>query len=178
MLVCYYTACSVNMIDMKTTNNHGILICDGLKLFSSERFTPATCIFQMTMSAIPSFLDDNSENTFMPLDKTFYHSGRDHCNIHEAEVLLQAPNDPVEPVDSSFISPVTQQPYTSVPMHENTTHVPHSITNPGCANGDPFLAQSMTSEMPHMTCPDPLLAEMERIEKVKKEAFKIREKKV
>ncbi|KAG4928307.1 hypothetical protein JHK82_053992 [Glycine max] len=98
---------------------------------------------QMAMSAIPSFPENNSGSTVMPLDDIFCHSSEDHCYIHEAEVILEAPND----LNSSFVSPVILQPFTSVLMNENTAHVPDSITTPGFMNSDYFQAHSVTSEM-------------------------------
>ncbi|KAJ1376077.1 Helicase protein MOM1 [Sesbania bispinosa] len=134
----------------------------------------------MAMFSIPSFLEDNLPSTVIPLDDSFYHSGGDHCYIHEAEVILQEPFDPMEPVNSSFVSPVTLQPSISVPqpIDENTTHFPHGITNPGYIDSDTFQAHSVTSEMPHFAYSDPLLIEMERIEKMNEEAFNIHEKKI
>ena len=114
------------------------------------------------MPAIPSFLENISVGEVLPLDEYFCHI----CNLHEAEVTLQASNDPVEPGNSPFVSPV------------NTMHVPLVITSPGYTNSDPFQAHYVTSEMPHVACPDPLQIEMERIEKVTEEASKIREQKV
>ncbi|XP_027349139.1 uncharacterized protein LOC113860822 [Abrus precatorius] len=107
-----------------------------------------------------------SPSTVMPLDNVSYHTSEDHCN------------GLVELVNSSYVSPVILQPSTSVPMDENTMHVPHSITNPGYMNTDYFQALSVTSEMSHVAYPDPLLIEMEKIEKVKEEAFKIHEQKI
>ncbi|KAK7245118.1 hypothetical protein RIF29_39952 [Crotalaria pallida] len=119
----------------------------------------------------------NSASTAMPLDETFCNSGRDHSNLDEADVLLQAPNDTVEPVNSSFISPVTQQLPTTAPMNGYTAHVPHRNTNPRFMNNYRFQAQYATSETPPTTYPDPLAIEMEKIEKVKEEVLKIQEKK-
>ncbi|KAK7337076.1 hypothetical protein VNO77_17635 [Canavalia gladiata] len=144
-----YITCGLNLIDLKTINDHGILIWSALKLFSSCGFTPATCIFQMAISAIPSFLEHNSACTTMPLDNTFYHSNEYHCNIYEPEVILEAPNDFVEPVNSYSASPVIPPPSTSVPMNENATHVPHNITNPGYMNSGSFQAHLVTYEMSH-----------------------------
>lgn len=168
----------MNFIDLKSTNDHGILIWGALKLFSLQWFTPATCIFQMSLSAIQSVLEDDLSGTVMPLYDFVYHSGRDHCNNHGDGVILQAPIDPAEPVNSSFISPDTLQPSTYVPVNENATDDPHSISNPGYINNDNFQAHSVTSEMPHNAYPDPLLIELERIEMMNEEAFKIHEKKV
>ncbi|TKY62142.1 Helicase protein MOM1 [Spatholobus suberectus] len=125
---------------------------------------------QMAMSAIPSFSEHRSANTVMPPDDIFYHSSEDHCYIDEAEVILEAPNDFVEPANSSFVSPVILQPFTSVLVNENTTHVPDSITIPGYVNSDYFQDHSVTSEMSHLAYPGPLLGDMERIENVN-EAF-------
>ncbi|KAL5135335.1 Helicase protein MOM1 [Glycine soja] len=148
---------------------------------------------QMAMSAIPSFPENNAASTVMPLDDIFRHSGEDHRYIHEAEVILEAPKD----LNSSFVSPVIPQPFTSVPMNENATHAPHGITIPGFMNSDYSEAHSVTSEVSHLAYTDPLLGEMsiienmneeafidllpiemERIEKEKEEAFKIHEQKI
>lgn len=156
----------MNLTDLETTNCPGSLICGALKLVSSEGLTPATLIFQMTMSAIPSSLEDNFASV-LAQDNLFYHSGVDHCYTHEAEVISQAPIDPVERV---YNSPLTLQPSTSVPIHENATHIPQ------VPNSNPFLAHSGTSELPPVAYPDPLLMEIERIEKMNEEADKIHEK--
>ena len=106
---------------------------------------------------------------------------------------LEAPKD----LNSSFVSPVILQPFTSVPMNENATHAPDNITIPRFMNSDYSEAHSVTSEMSHLAYTDPLLGEMsiienmnedafidplpiemERIEKEKEEAFKIHEQKV
>ncbi|KAG5055558.1 hypothetical protein JHK85_008068 [Glycine max] len=148
---------------------------------------------QMAMSAIPSFPENNAASTVMPLDDIFRHSGEDHRYIHEAEVILEAPKD----LNSSFVSPVIPQPFTSVPMNENATNSPHGITIPGFMNSDYSEAHSVTSEVSHLAYTDPLLGEMsiienmneeafidllpiemERIEKEKEEAFKIHEQKI
>ncbi|RDX85738.1 hypothetical protein CR513_33021, partial [Mucuna pruriens] len=140
---------------------------------------------------LPQFSKPNSASTLMPLDEA-------HCYIHDAKVILEAPNNLVEPVNSSFVSPVILQPFTSVPMNENTTHLHDSITIPGNMNSDYFQAHSVTSEVSYLAYPNPLLGEMERIEnrneeeaftdsllivmeriqKVNKEAFKIHEQKL
>ncbi|KAG4974717.1 hypothetical protein JHK87_031538 [Glycine soja] len=106
---------------------------------------------------------------------------------------LEAPKD----LNSSFVSPVILQPFTSVPMNENATHAPDNITIPRFMNSDYSEAHSVTSEMSHLAYTDPLLGEMsiienmnedafidplpiemERIEKEKEEAFKIHEQKI
>ncbi|KAK7285039.1 hypothetical protein RJT34_19796 [Clitoria ternatea] len=151
-----------------------------LKLFSSYGFTTAACIFQMAMSAIPSFLEHDSASPVMPLDNIFHISSEDHCYSQEAEVIWEAPNNLVEPVDPPFVSPVILQPSSSVPVpiEENTTHVAHGLTNPGCMNSDSFQAHSVASEMSHVDHPDPLLVEMERIEQDNEQAFQIYKQKI
>jgi len=174
-----------------------MLIWSALKISSSYAFTPVSRIFQMAMSYIPSFPELNSGSAVTPLDDIFNHSREDHCHIHEAEVILEAPNDAVEPVNSSFGSPVILQPFTSVPMNENRTHVPDSFTIPGYMNSDYIQHHHVASEISDVAYLDslldemdiientneeafidPLLIAMERIEKDKEEAFKIHEKKV
>ncbi|XP_022634948.1 uncharacterized protein LOC106757728 isoform X6 [Vigna radiata var. radiata] len=150
----------------------------------------------MAMSDIPSFPEHNSASAVTPLDDIFNHTHEDHCYIHEAEVILEAPNNVVEPVNSSFGSPVILQPFTSVPMDENMTHVPDSFTIPGYMNSDYIQHHHVASEISddvyldslldemelienrnEEAFIDPLLIAMERIEKDKEEAFKIHEKK-
>ncbi|XP_052728676.1 uncharacterized protein LOC108322436 isoform X6 [Vigna angularis] len=151
----------------------------------------------MAMSDIPSFPEHNSASAVTPLDDIFNHSREDHCYIHEAEVILEAPNNTVEPVNSSFGSPVILKPFTSVPMNENMTHVPDSFTIPGYMNSDSIQHHYVASEISddvyldslldemeitentnEEAFIDPLLIAMERIEKDKEEAFKIHEKKI
>ncbi|KAL5155383.1 hypothetical protein HKD37_19G054490 [Glycine soja] len=115
---------------------------------SSKLWSTSCCFVSMATNlkaivAIFCFLENNSGSTVMPLDDIFCHSSEDHCYIHEAEVILEAPND----LNSSFVSPVILQPFTSVLMNENTAHVPDSITIPGFMNSDYFQAHSVTSEM-------------------------------
>ncbi|CAL0326796.1 unnamed protein product [Lupinus luteus] len=130
--------------------------------FMQPSYANSSPLPQMAMSSIPSFLEDNSTSTTMPL---------------EAEVLLQALNDSAETVNSSFIPPVTQRPSPLEPLNENTIHVPHSISNPGYMSNYCYQAQNVTSETPDTTYPDPMLIEMARIKKVKEEVSKIHEKK-
>lgn len=174
-----------------------MFIWSALKISSSYASTPVSCIFQMAMSDIPSFPEHNSASAVTPLDDIFNHTHEDHCYIHEAEVILEAPNNVVEPVNSSFGSPVILQPFTSVPMDENMTHVPDSFTIPGYMNSDYIQHHHVASEISddvyldslldemelienrnEEAFIDPLLIAMERIEKDKEEAFKIHEKKV
>ena len=49
-----------------------MFIWSALKLFSSYGFTPAPCIFQMAMSIIPSFSENNVASTVMPLEASLY----------------------------------------------------------------------------------------------------------
>ncbi|KAL2345065.1 hypothetical protein Fmac_006350 [Flemingia macrophylla] len=127
---------------------------------------------QMAISTIPSFPEHNlASTTVTPLDDIFYHISEDHCYIHEAEVILEEPNNLVEPVNPSFISPVILQPFTSVFTNKNVTHVPDRINIPGYINSGNFQAHSVTPEMSHLAYPDPLLGEMERTESLNEEAF-------
>ncbi|XP_068473323.1 uncharacterized protein [Phaseolus vulgaris] len=126
---------------------------------------------QIATSDIPSIPEHNSASTVTPLDDIFYHNREDHCYIHEAEVILEAPNDLVEPVNSSFGSPVILQPFTSVAMNENMTHVPDSFTIPGYMNSGYFQHHHVASEISHLAYLDSLLDEMERIENTNEEAF-------
>ncbi|KAE9585450.1 hypothetical protein Lal_00018220 [Lupinus albus] len=130
--------------------------------FMQPSYANSSPLPQMTTSSIPSFLEDNSTSTIMPL---------------EEEVLLQALNDAAETVNSSLIPPVTQQPCPTEPLNENAIHVPHSISNPGYMNNRSYQAQYATSETLDTTYPDPMLIEMERIKKLKEEVSKIHEKK-
>jgi len=148
-----------------------MFIWSALKIFSSYASTPVPCIFQIATSDIPSIPEHNSASTVTPLDDIFYHNREDHCYIHEAEVILEAPNDLVEPVNSSFGSPVILQPFTSVAMNENMTHVPDSFTIPGYMNSGYFQHHHVASEISHLAYLDSLLDEMERIENTNEEAF-------